>query len=116
MLKILTLADTQKINDSFLRQYTYRLTKQILYEYRDYCSGSLEDVGAIFILERSSDLGLFPEMGLSSPLIESRFEWVEYIGNRYCNGCIVITNDTTINIIAKKSIFKQIGVTEYENS
>lgn len=116
MIKIMTLSDAEKISNVFLKEYIINLVKRILHEYRDYCPDSLESVGAIFILERPSDLELFPEMGLSSPLTESRFEWVEHIGNGYCNGCIVITNDTAINIIAKKSIFKQIGVTEYENS
>ena len=52
------------------------------------------------------DFDKFKEFHLSAPLSESRFEWIEDVGNGYVNGCVVIDNDTAINLVGKKELFK----------
>ena len=47
-------------------------------------------------------------MGLSSPLNEKRFEYIDEIRNDYYNGLIVLDNDRCINLIGKKIFFKKV--------
>ena len=68
---------------------------------------SLESVGAIYFLENEKDFDDFKKFGLSSPLCEERFEWIEKIGNGYSDGCIVINNDFAINLIGKSEFFNK---------
>ena len=53
--------------------------------------------------------------GLSSKITESRFEWIDLIGNDFLDGCIVLDNDRAINIVGKADYFKK-GVLNYEYS
>ena len=49
----------------------------------------------------------YQAIGLSVPITESRFEWIEEIGHGYSNGCIVLNNEKAINIIAKTALFQE---------
>ncbi|PKD27389.1 hypothetical protein RB5AMG_02078 [Ruminococcus bromii] len=103
MIKIVKPDDVLKINDKAIIPYINNLISSILYSY---CANrSIEAAGAIYFLEYSSDFNKYKEMGLSSPLCEKRFEWIEEIGNGYSDGCIVINNDFAINIIGKTEFF-----------
>ncbi len=107
MIRIITLKDVEQIKNPYLAEYVRNLVTRLLTEYRNYCADSLEAIGAIFVLEDTEDWNLYSEMGLSVPPEESRFEWIEDIGNGLCNGCIVIDNDRGIDIIGKQEYFKQ---------
>lgn len=109
MIKITKTKDLEFIHDSEIRPYISNLLNQILSEYKRFCpDSSTDDIGAIFLLESESDYVLYSEMGLSTPLAENRFEWIESIENgRYCNGCIVIDNDRAVNIIGRKEYFER---------
>lgn len=108
MIKITKPEDLEKIHDKNVKRYIHILLYYTLNEYKKYCpDSSIEEIGAIFLLESKSDFALYSEMGLSLPITEKRFEWIESIENGlYCNGCIVIDNDTAINIIGKREYFE----------
>lgn len=105
MIKITKSADLEKINDENIKPYIAALLGYILKEYSP--DSSLEEIGAIFLLESESDYVLYSEMGLSMPLSEKRFEWIEPVERDYCNGAIVIDNDRAINIIGRKKYFEK---------
>lgn len=108
MIKITKPEDLEKIHDENIKPYICNLLNYILTEYKKYCpDSSVNDIGAIFLLESETDWDLYAEMGLSLPISEKCFEWIETIENgHYCNGCIVIDNDTAINIIGKREYFE----------
>lgn len=109
MIKITKTSDLEKIHDEQIKPYIAGLLDYILREYRKYCpDSSTDEIGAIFLLESESDYVLYEEIGLSLPLSEKRFEWIEAIGDGYLNGCIVIDNDRAINIIGKKEYFEKL--------
>ncbi|MBM6921876.1 hypothetical protein H6A12_12040 [Phocea massiliensis] len=110
MIKITSPADLKKIHDSYISLYIQNLLEYILREYISYCPDQSieEQIGAIFLLEQESDIHLYQQMGLSSPLKESQFEWLKQLSYGYSNGCIVLDNDRAINIIGKSSYFKPI--------
>lgn len=114
MIKITTINDLSKIDDTSITPYIKGLLDIIQHGYNISSEQSIEPFGAIFYLEHISDLQLYTEMGLSLPLVESRFEYIEEIGNDYCNGWILINNETVINLIAKKDIFNTIVGDNYE--
>lgn len=98
--------DIQHIDDDNVRAFVDNLFDYIVNEYNGYCSnGNLETIGAIFVIESSDDFEEYTQFGLSSPITESRFEFVEDIGTGYYNLCIVIDNDKAINIISKTEDF-----------
>ena len=105
MIRITKQADLVKILDAEICSYINYLLETILGEDQKNCHTSIEEIGAIFLLEGESDWMQYPAMGLSAPVTESRFEWIEPIENGYCNGCIVIDNDRAINIIGKQEFF-----------
>lgn len=106
MIKLTDLDDLKKISALDIKPYIERFMTDILHEYDDFCPDcSLESIGAIYFIEQKNDIQNYKEFGLSSPLCESQFEWIEYIDD-YINGCIVINNDFAINIIGKKEYFE----------
>lgn len=111
MIIITKYDDIAKIKDKAIIPYIESLVSDILKAYS--LNRSFESVGGIFILESEKDFDNYNEFGLSSPLCEDRFEWIEEIGNGYSDGCIVINNDFAINIIGKTEFFNK-GVSENE--
>ena len=108
MVKITKLDDLNKIQDTKLLPYLESLVKHILFEYSDMCcSDSIERFGVIFFIENESDFDLYKEIGLSSPLNEKRFEYIDEIRSDYYNGLIVLDNEKCINLIGKKECFKR---------
>ena len=107
MLKIITQKDVERIDNPYIATYIQNLVDYLFTEYKDYCAESLEALGAIFILEDSSDWNLFSEMELPAYPSESCFEWIQDIGNGFCNGCIVLDNDRAIDVIGEKAYFEQ---------
>lgn len=106
MIKICKAEDIQNIKDPALRPYVEVLLNSILFQYQN-STGSIESIGAIFIVESKKDLRNYRAFGLSSPLSERNFEYMEPFGFGYLNGCIVLNNSTAINIIGKHSILKE---------
>ena len=98
MIEIFTPDDILKIKDCYIAKYIKNLFTNLLTQTSD-CS--LETVGGSF--------------GLSSKITESRFEWIDLIGNDFLDGCIVLDNDRAINIVGKADYFKK-GVLNYEYS
>lgn len=110
MIKITKPEDLEKIHDENIKPYIAALLGYILKEYSP--DSSTNEIGAIFLLESESDYVLsdyvlYEEMGLSMPLSEKRFEWIEPVEHDYYNGTIVIDNDRAINIIGRKEYFEK---------
>ena len=108
MIKIASKADLEKISDPNILPYLTDLIDHIFCEYNLSPDASIEEIGAVFVLEQESDWGLFAEMGLSLPIIESWFEWIEDVAPGYCGGLILLNNEKAINIIGKQEFFKNI--------
>lgn len=105
MIIITTIEDISKIRDNAIKPY---ITDFFKYLINAYCANdSIEAVGAIYYFENMNDFMEYQAIGLSSPITESRFEWIEEIGHGYSNGCIVLNNDKAINIIAKTGLFQE---------
>ena len=104
MVRITTYEDLSQVSDGKILPYLENLLSEILKQY-DCSDCSIEAVGAIYFIEGIKDLDLYQDMELSSPLDQSRFEWIEEIEGFYCNGCVVINNDTAINLIGKREYF-----------
>lgn len=58
-------------------------------------------------MESTEDFKSFCNFGLSSPIIEERFEWFDTVDEEYSDGCIVLDNERAINIIGKTDFFKE---------
>ena len=109
MIKITKISDLNNITDTKILPYLKALIKHILFEYEEICrSDSIEKFGAIFFIENTSDFDLYKEMGLSSPLNEKRFEYIDEVRGDYYNGLIVLDNERCINIIGKKEYFNKL--------
>lgn len=109
MKKITAREHLKEILDADIYPYIQNLLEYLIKEYSDFCPDfSIEEIGAIYLLESESDFDLYKDMELSSPITESCFEWVETVEHGYCNGCIVIDNDRAINIIRKQEYFNKL--------
>lgn len=104
MIKIIKPDDISNVKDKKVIPYIENLIQTILTAY--YPNSSLEAVGAIYFLEDENDINLYDEMGLSSPINENRFDWLQKFADDYVYGCIVIDNDFAINIMGKQEYFK----------
>ena len=105
MVKITRLEHLEQVPEKEIVPYIKNLVEHILEEYKDYCASSLETIGAIYFIDSKSDLDKHLDFGLSMPINESRFEWIEYIGNNFVNSCIVLDNDRAINLIGQQEYF-----------
>lgn len=103
MIKIQRALDLKRIKNKYLQKY---ISDLLQYLFKTYEVDNIERFGAIFYIEAKVDFDKFKEFHLSAPLSESRFEWIEDVGNGYVNGCVVIDNDTAINLVGKKELFK----------
>ena len=105
-MKVTTKDDISKITDDYLRCYANNLIEHLLNEYIEVCTnGSIDSVGAIFIIDSLSELKNHSDFGLSATITAKRFEWINNIGNGYVDGCIVIDNNRAINLLGKQDLF-----------
>ena len=105
MIIIKRMEDIARVRDNAIKPY---ITDYFKYLKKTYCaSDSIEAVGAIYYFESIDDFMEYQAIGLSVPITENRFEWIEEIGHGYSNGCIVLNNDKAINIIAKTALFQE---------
>ena len=106
MIKLLDKYDLYMVEDEILREHAEKIMDEVMnYSAVD----SLESVGAIFVLESEDDLNHPKLFGLSMPITESRFEWIDpFMNAEYMDGVIVIDNERTISIIGKSEYFKHI--------
>lgn len=114
MVKITKHEDLVNIRDDLIFPYIKSLLYAIQNNYNYRPDQSIEPIGAIFYLEQDSDIQNHSDMGLSIPLNEERFEFIEEIQRGYCNGWILIDNEKIINLIGKKEIFNTITGENYE--
>ncbi len=106
MIKIVEKYDLEKVGDKILRERAEKIINDVMnYSAVD----SLESVGAIFVLESEDELTNPEPFGLSRPIKESHFEWLDPFANaKYMDGVIVIDNDYAISIIGKSEYFRRI--------
>ena len=103
MIKIQKLDDLKLLNDKYAHNYIKNLLN---YLFDTYNVDNIENLGVIIFVESKMDLTKYKALNLSLPLSEYIFEWIKDIGNGYINGCIVIDNDTAVNLVGKKKLFK----------
>lgn len=109
MIKITCKDGLDLIADVCIKKHIGNQLNYLLNTYKEECSeGSIESIGAIFYVENSSDFYDYTQFGLSSPINEERFEYIEQIVGGYCRGFIVLNNENVIEIIGKKDIFDSI--------
>ncbi len=106
MIKIICKNDLNFVNDTCVKKHIEKQLDYLLNVYVEECSeGSIESIGAIFYVEKSSGFDDYTQFGLSSPITEYRFEYIELLEDGYYRGLIVIDNEKAIEIIGKKSAF-----------
>lgn len=106
MIKIICVKDLDSVTDTCIKKHIEIQLKYLLNTYIEECSeGSIESIGAIFYVEKSSDFDDYTQFGLSSPITEKRFEYIELLEDGYCKGLIVIDNEKVIELIGNKSAF-----------
>lgn len=103
MIKINNLEDLKKVKDVHVSKYVKKL---LLHLFREYDVNNIDSFGSIFLLESKEDLEHHLEFYLSEPAKRSQFEFIDDIGKGYKIGCVVITNDMAIDIVAKNEIFE----------
>ena len=106
MITINNYYDIKKISDPYIFKYVNSLIENIFKEYHCNYADSLKPIGVIFVVESIEDWKLLSENELGLNINNNRFEWIDDIGNAYCDGCIVINNSNAVNIIGKKIYFK----------
>lgn len=106
MIKITCVKDLDSVADACIKKHIESQLNYLLNTYVEECSeGSIESIGAIFYVEKSSDFDKYIQFGLSSPITEERFEYIELLEGGYYKGLIVIDNEKVIEIIGNKSAF-----------
>lgn len=106
MIKITCRNDLHSVADTCIKKHIESQLNYLLNVYKKECSeGSIESIGAIFYVEKSSDFDKYIQFGLSSPITEERFEYIELLEDGYCKGLIVIDNERAIELIGKKNAF-----------
>lgn len=106
MIKITCKDDLDLIADVCIKKHIGNQLNYLINTYKEECSeGSIESIGAIFYVEMSSDFESYTQFGLSSPITEERFEYIELLEDGYCKGLIVIDNERAIELIGKKNAF-----------
>lgn len=109
MIKITCKIDLVLITDTCIKRYIEEQLNYLLNTYKEECSeGSIESIGAIFYVENSSDFDDYTHFGLSSPINEERFEYIEQITGGYFRGIIAIDNEKIIEIYGEESVFESI--------
>lgn len=105
MIKLNNINDLELVTNSCIKNHIQSQLKYLL----SICnSDSIESLGSIFVVEHPSDLDDYSQYGLSSPITEERFEWIEKISDEYFRGLIVINNSKAIELIGSKSVFNTI--------
>ena len=106
MIKITCKTDLVLITDTCIKRYIEEQLNYLLNTYTEECSeGSIESIGAIFVVEDSSEFDDYTQFGLSSPITEERFEYIELTTDGCFRGLIAIDNEKVIDIIGKESVY-----------
>ena len=109
MVKITRLEHLEQVPEKKIVPYIAKILESFLEEYKDYCpNGSIETIGAFFFIDSKDDLKNYMGFGLENPLDKSHIEWKTNIGNGYASICVVLDNDSAINIIGKEEYFEEI--------
>lgn len=105
MIKIICLADLEKVSDSAAR---YIAEKELTQLFSLYQIDNISCCGSIFVIESSAEFENFAAMGLTEP-INRNFEFTEKYIFKKCNreetylfGCIIICDDFAVDIIINK--------------
>ena len=106
MIKITCKKDLALVTDTYINKRIEKQLNCLMNTYTEECSeGSIESIGAIFYVEKSSDFDDYTQFGLSLPITEERFEYIELLEDGYYKGLILIDNEKIIELIGKKSAF-----------
>ncbi len=109
MIKITSKKNLLVVSDACIKKHIETQLNYLLNTYIEECSeGSIESIGAIFYIENSSDFDDYTHFGLSSPINEERFEYIEQITGGYFRGIIAIDNGKIIEIYGEESVFESI--------
>lgn len=109
MIKIACKNDLSLVVDDCIKKHIKNQLNYLINTYREECSeGSIESIGAIFYVENSSDFDDYTQFGLSSPINEERFEYIEQIAGDYYRGLIVLNNEKVIELIGIKDVFASV--------
>lgn len=109
MIKITCKNDLSLVIDACIKKHIENQLNYLINTYKEECSeGSIESIGAIFYVENSSDFDDYTQFGLSSPVNEERFEYIEQITGGYFRGLIAIDNERIIEIYGEESVFESI--------
>lgn len=112
MIRISEPEDLRKKMIPFeIKEYLSKYLQTVL---QNYGCNSLEKIGCIYYLETAEDTLNYSKMGLSHSLLETPFEYCEFISiksshgeSNLFHGCYVFNNDYVIDFFGQDSIFDQ---------
>lgn len=111
MIKICTENDLERIADKTVYDYIKTLLTTIIYSNMDLCPDlSMEEIGAIYYVEKAEEFNDYKQFGFSVPITERRFEWLTLFGGYYVDACVIFDNDRGSNIISTKENFIKAGI------
>lgn len=107
MIKIICLADLEKVSDSAAR---YIAGKELNQLFSLYQIDNISCCGSIFVIESSAELKHYSAMELTEP-INGNFEFTEKYIFKQCNrediylfGCIIVSDDFAVDILVNKKL------------
>ncbi|MGW8115160.1 hypothetical protein ACVS9P_08300 [Caproicibacterium sp. NSD3] len=112
MIRISEPEDLEKKMIPFeIKEYLSKYLQTVL---QNYGCNSLEKIGCIYYFETTEDTLNYSKMGLSYSLLETPFEYCEFISiknscgeSNLLHGCYVFNNDYAIDFFGQDSIFDQ---------
>lgn len=104
MIKIRRYSDIEKVPLQYQAQIK-KLFNQIAFAYKeDSTKLDLDSIGAIFFISSPNDFEDYEQFGLSSPIVENRFEEIS-IENDIATGTIVLSNSEAITLVGSLPTF-----------
>lgn len=108
MIKIESQEDLTKLDNKNVNPLVAAyIKKHFLFLIRQYKCPDLSQVGAIYFLERKEDFLHYAELGLSTPLEHSVFEFADLLtlqsateSTKLWHCCFILTNDNAISLFA----------------
>lgn len=109
MITITKISDLEKIENEAIKEKIKNLLDYFLKVYNDFCAdGDISPIGAIIFIEKPADFNKLSKFGVTVPITLKMFEWIQPFLDNFLSACIVLDNDSAINIIFNKSFLGEI--------
>lgn len=101
MITIFQYSDLERVDTPLLVEYFQDFLDQMITEYPQYCSGgSIEQLGAIYLLESQQDRQCLQN------ILPCDYEWCDHISD-YIIACYNIDTDRSVLVAGIKKFFEE---------